>query len=76
MILKILTMITNICNFAFLINVFNCHTKQGKLKKLIDEEIRYGFYYCENWSKYYNLETGLDQEEFKRTVGEREVLFV
>ncbi|GJQ60176.1 MAG: hypothetical protein D8M57_14790 [Candidatus Scalindua sp. AMX11] len=58
------------------INIFNCYTKHGKLKEIIDEEIRYGFYYCENWSKYYNLETGLDQEEFKKSVGEREALFV
>ncbi|GAX59414.1 hypothetical protein SCALIN_C03_0071 [Candidatus Scalindua japonica] len=58
------------------INIFNRYTKYGKLKQIIDEEIRYGFYYCENWPKYYNLETGLDQEEFKRIVGEREALFV
>lgn len=58
------------------INIFNCYTRHGKFKKLIDEEIRYGFYYCENWSQFYDIETGLDQEKFKKTVGEREALFV
>ncbi|MBE7547783.1 MAG: CRISPR-associated helicase/endonuclease Cas3 [Candidatus Kuenenia stuttgartiensis] len=58
------------------INVFNCYTKHGKLRKIIDEEIRHGFYYCENWHQFYSIEKGLDQEGFKKTVGEREAIFV
>lgn len=58
------------------INVFNSYTKHGKLKRILVNEIRYGYYFCENWSNYYNIESGLNTDKFKETIGSREYLFL
>jgi len=50
------------------INVFNSYTKSGKISRLLQYEMQYGYYYCEEWEKYYSIEKGLDSIEFKKLV--------
>jgi len=58
------------------INIFDAYTSKGKLSNILQEEINYGYYYCENWKKYYSIETGLDPDKFKEIVLQREALFL
>jgi CRISPR-associated endonuclease/helicase Cas3 len=62
----------------YTVNVFNCFMKGSgvRLNRLLKEEMEYGYYYCENWEKYYLLETGLDQDAFQKEIGSREFLFI
>ncbi|MDK2921570.1 MAG: CRISPR-associated endonuclease/helicase Cas3 [Desulfonauticus sp.] len=50
----------------YVINIFNSWIN-GKIKMgaLLKSEIQYGFYYCNDWRKYYDIEKGLDLEKFK-----------
>ncbi|MCK9467376.1 MAG: CRISPR-associated helicase Cas3' [Candidatus Absconditabacterales bacterium] len=54
------------------INIFNYYHNNVKIKKFVNDEIKYGYYYCENWEKYYGIEKGLDVDKFKKTIGEHE----
>jgi len=59
------------------INIFNSYTSNGKkLKDIVDEEMQYGYYYCENWKNYYNLESGLNQDKFKEEIIGYEAMFI
>jgi CRISPR-associated endonuclease/helicase Cas3 len=58
------------------INIFNSYTSKGKIKAVLNEEIRFGYYKCDDWKEYYSLETGLDSEKFKSIVTGRQVLFI
>ena len=58
------------------INIFDAYTSKGKLSNILREEINYGYYYCENWNKYYSVETGLDPDNFKKIVLNREALIL
>jgi CRISPR-associated endonuclease/helicase Cas3 len=62
----------------YTINIFNAYIRgQGrKLHQVLKEEMQYGYYYCENWEKYYHLEEGLNQEAFRKETGGREFLFL
>lgn len=60
----------------YVVNVFNGWTNKGKLKILLQEEIKYGYYYCDNYEKYFSYEKGIDQEKFKETTAAREVMFL
>ncbi len=50
----------------YVVNIFNSWIN-GKIKMgdLLKSEIQYGFYYCNDWRKYYDIEKGLDLEGFK-----------
>ncbi len=58
------------------VNIFNSYTKYGKLKDILKDEIKYGYYYCDNWEKYYSIEQGLNTKMFKEVIGSREFLFM
>ena len=62
----------------YTINMFNAYIRgQGrKLHQVLKAEMQYGYYYCENWKKYYNLDEGLNQEAFQKETGGREFLFL
>lgn len=54
------------------LNIFDAHTKKGKISKILSEEMKFGFYYCENWRSYYTEESGLDVMKFREKIGGRE----
>ncbi|MGM0641732.1 MAG: CRISPR-associated helicase Cas3' [Thermotogota bacterium] len=58
------------------INIFNSYTSKGKIKSILNDEIRFGYYRCDDWKEYYSEEKGLDPERFKSAVTGRQVLFI
>ncbi len=62
----------------YAVNVFNGYMpKEGKkLGNVLEQEMQYGYYYCAKWQDYYDLDMGLDQENFKKGVGGREFMFL
>lgn len=62
----------------YTVNVFNGYIR-GEGKKLslfLNQEMEYGYYYCQEWQKYYSLEEGLNQDAFHKEIGSREYLFL
>ncbi len=60
----------------FTINLFNSRTESGKLKDVLKGGMRYGYFYCRNYEKYYNKKSGLDPDKFKKEVTGREYLIL
>ena len=58
------------------INIFNRYTNHGRLRTKLSDEIRFGYYCCDNWQEYYTYEGGLDVDKFTRIIDEREVVFL
>jgi CRISPR-associated endonuclease/helicase Cas3 len=50
------------------INLYNYHTSKGKLRTILNYEIKYGFYFCKDWREYFSIESGLNVEKFKEIV--------
>lgn len=58
------------------INIFDTYTSNGKLSTILNEELKYGYYYCKEWKKYYSVNTGLDSVKFQKEVLGREAMFI
>jgi len=58
------------------INIFDTYTSNGKLSTILNEELKYGYYYCKGWKKYYSVNTGLDSVKFQKEVLGREAMFI
>lgn len=54
------------------LNIFNSYTKKGKVSSLVKDQMLYGYFYCSSWKKYYSEEGGLNVDEFKKTLTERD----
>lgn len=60
----------------YIVNIFNSYTKSGRLKNVLQSEIRYGYYYCNDWKEYFEYESGIDVKKFKEKVAGNQAVFL
>jgi CRISPR-associated endonuclease/helicase Cas3 len=60
----------------YVVNLFNSFTKAGKLRNVLNKEMQYGFYYCEDWKNYFEYKSGIDVKKFKNTVVSERAVFL
>ncbi|MBU4444950.1 CRISPR-associated helicase Cas3', partial [bacterium] len=60
----------------YVVNLFNSYTKAGRLRNVLDSEIQYGYYCCDDWSEYFEYESGINVEKFKKRVAGNQAVFL
>lgn len=62
----------------FTVSLFDSFTKRGRLSWLIRDELNtyHNYYFLDDWRTLYDEENGLDTEQVKNKMGEREAMFI